>query len=77
MLPLAVTQPTPPKGRRTLFHLATTVQTKAGLAVQPVKSMGSADIIAACQAEGIIVLPAKGRDIPVGSMVEFHPWKKA
>lgn len=77
MLPLAKPAGSSPRGGRTLFRLARTVQTKAGLAVEPIKSMGSADIIAACQAEGVFVIPPKGRDIPAGSMVEFQLWKKA
>ncbi len=76
MLPLATSTTSSHKGGRTLFRLARTVQTRTGLAVEPIKSMGSADIIAACQAEGVIIIQAKGQDIPAGSMVEFQLWKK-
>lgn len=76
-LPLEVAQKGQPKGGRTFFRLARVVKTRAGLAVRPIPSMGSADIIAACRAEGVMLVAANGRDIPAGSMVQFQPWKKA
>ena len=63
------------KGRRTYFCLARLVRMEDALFVEPVKSKGSADLIAASQADGVIVIPFGAEQTPAGTMVEFHPWR--
>jgi len=72
-LPLA--EPARSKGNRTYFHLARTVGGEQGLAVVPVTSAGSADIIAACGASGVIVIPKGVKELPAGRLVEYHAWQ--
>ena len=74
-LPTVKALPCQPRGGRTVFRLARVVQTRAGAAVELVNSAGSADLIAACRAEGVVLIPANGRDIPAGAVVQFQPWK--
>ena len=62
---------------RTYFALARVIQTADGPAAAPVESSGSADIIAACEADGVMVIPKGIKELAAGSMVEFHTWKKA
>ena len=72
-LPLA--EPARSKGNRTYFHLARTVSGERGPAVVPVTSAGSADIIAACRASGVIVIPKGVKELPAGRRVEYHAWQ--
>ena len=65
------------KSDRTYFALARVVQTSNGPAAKPVGSAGSADLISACEADGVMVIPKGIKELPAGSMVEFHTWKKA
>jgi len=62
-------------GDRTLFKLARLVRTSEGLKAAPVASHGSADLVAAGGADGVIVVPRGTRGIPAGALVEFHPWR--
>ena len=75
MLPLA--KPARSKGNRAYFALARLIATKEGPAAAPVESAGSADLIAACKADGVIVIPAGVTELPAGAMVEFHAWTTA
>ncbi len=72
-LPLA--KPARSKGTRAYFALARLIETKEGPAAAPVESAGSADLIAACKADGVIVIPVGVTELPAGAMVEFHAWK--
>jgi molybdopterin molybdotransferase len=63
------------KGERTSLVLVRRVETPDGPAAAPVASAGSADLVAACQADGMIVVPAGSGELPAGEMVEFHAWK--
>jgi molybdopterin molybdotransferase len=63
------------RGSRSYFALAKIAHTAAGPAVMPVTSAGSADIIAACRADGVIVIPAGVTKLAPGALVEFHAWK--
>lgn len=72
---LALAEPARSKGNRAYFCLARLVHTSSGPRVAPVASSGSADVIAACGADGVIVIPVGVREMPDGSMVEFHAWK--
>jgi len=73
MLPLA--EPARSKGGRPYLCLARVVATDAGPAVAPIASKGSADLVAACQADGVIVIPADITKPPAGFVVEYHPWR--
>jgi molybdopterin molybdotransferase len=73
-LPLAETVRS--KGERTCFDLGRMIQTRQGPAVAPIRSTGSADLIAGCAADGAIVVPAGVREIPAGGIAEFHAWKQ-
>ena len=75
MARLRLSAPARSKGNRASFVLARRVQTEEGPAAAPVTSAGSADLIAACGADGVIVIPEGTRKLPVGAMVEFHAWK--
>ena len=41
---------------------------------EPLKPLGSADIIAVSKADGVIVVPP-GEELPKGAFIEFHPWR--
>jgi len=58
------------KGDRVVFTLAR----RGGSSVRPIRSAGSADLIAACKADGVIKIPEGVRELPAGAEVEFHPW---
>jgi len=44
------------------------------LKVRAVATQSSADLVAAGRADGVMILPADLREIPAGTLVEFHPW---
>ena len=75
LLPLLA--PARSRGKRMYFALARLVEGPAGASVEPVPSAGSADLIAASGADGVIVIPAGVREIPAGQTVEFHSWRPA
>ena len=70
-------QSTEARGKRTCFVLARLVEGPDGAGVEPVRSAGSADLIAACSADGVIVIPPGVAEIPAGQIVEFHSWRPA
>jgi molybdopterin biosynthesis enzyme len=55
--------------------LARVVNRRSGPAVEPVDSVGSADIFAASSADGVVVIPAAQTELPVGAIVEFQSWR--
>ena len=57
------------------FVLARLIWNKEQLSVAPLKSHGSADLVAAGPADGVIVLPVRAGKVPAGSRVEFRPWR--
>ena len=65
------------RGERVRFCLARLVRTRTGPAAEVIGSTGSADIIAACQADGVVVIPAGVTELPAGVSVEFHAWRDA
>jgi len=77
VMKLRLSQPARSKGNRTYYALARIIQTEYGPAVLPVKSKGSADIIGASKADGVIVIPDGIKELPAGVVVEFHRWKRA
>ncbi|NIA06612.1 MAG: hypothetical protein GWP14_03085 [Actinobacteria bacterium] len=57
------------------FVLARLIWNKEQLSVAPLKSHGSADLVAAGPADGVIIIPAKAGKVSVGAVVEFRPWR--
>jgi molybdenum cofactor synthesis domain-containing protein len=68
-------RPARSEGTRTYFAPAQVNHTKEGPAAVTVVSQGSADIVAASKADGVVVVPRGTSELPAGTMVEFHPWK--
>ena len=60
---------------RTYMALGRIVRKRSGPAVEPVGSMGSADIYAACRADGVLAVPAAATELSAGQIVEFLPWR--
>jgi molybdopterin molybdotransferase len=60
---------------RVRCHLARLVDGAHGLTIAPVRSVSSADLVAAGHADGVILLPADGRRFPMDEPVEFRPWR--
>jgi len=60
---------------RVYMALGRIVNKRSGPAVQPVGSMGSADIYAASFADGVLTVPASKTEMPAGEMVDFLPWR--
>jgi len=55
--------------------LAQLLWKKKGPLVRPLKSHGSADLVAGARADGVVVVPASVQELPAGSLVEFRPWR--
>ncbi len=46
-----------------------------GASVVPVPGyQGSGDFVSAARSDGLIVIPEEARELPAGTVVEFHPW---
>jgi len=60
---------------RTLMALGRIVNKRSGPVVEPVGSMGSADVYAAASADGVITVPASKTELPAGTIVDFLPWR--
>ncbi len=60
---------------RVEFVLAQLLWRKKGPLARPLKSHGSADIVAGGRADGVVVMPASVQELPAGSLVEFRPWR--
>jgi molybdopterin molybdotransferase len=60
---------------RVEYVLAQLLWTKRGPVTRPLKSHGSADLVAGAKADGVIVVPASVQELPAGSLVEFRPWR--
>jgi molybdopterin molybdotransferase len=74
-LRLPLTRMIKSKSGRSLMALGRVVNRRSGPAVEPVESVGSADISAASSADGVIVIPAAKTKLPAGTIVEFQPWR--
>ena len=57
------------------FVIANVQWNSNGPLVEPLKSHGSADLIAGIGADGVIFVPVNAGEIPAGSLVEFRPWR--
>jgi molybdopterin molybdotransferase len=63
------------KSGRSYMALGRVVNKRSGPAIEPVESMGSADILAASSADGVLTVPASKTELPAGALVEFMPWR--
>ncbi len=72
-MPLA----SPVKGRadRQRLMMARLVTTQHGLSADPVSNRGSADLVAAAMADGVIVLPCRDVALSAGDQIDFRPWR--
>ena len=64
------------KGERVYFCLARLLNSSKGLSAVPVSVVGSADLIAAGRADGVIKIAVGVKQVQAGALVEFHPWKQ-
>ncbi len=71
-LPLA--RPIRKDADRVRFALVRVAQGPRGPLLKPVASHGSADLIAAGQADGLATIPAGRGELPAGWIVDFRPW---
>lgn len=70
-LPLAA----PAKKKHTLREFRVGCYADGGAAVAPVAGyQGSGDFVSASRSDGVIVIPEEARELPAGTIVEFHPW---
>jgi molybdenum cofactor synthesis domain-containing protein len=74
-LPAQLAAPLASKGGPVRFALARVTWGPRGLAVEPVESRSSADLVAGGRADGAIAVPAGVRALAAGAMVEFRPWR--
>jgi len=74
-LPLA--QAATPKGKRLEHILVRVVPTETGPHLEPIQSHGSADLLAAAQADGVAKLPREKHKCRAGCFVEFSSWRPA
>ena len=74
-LKLPLTRPVTSKAKRTAFVLGKLIWGQKGLRVDPIKSCGSADLVAGAQADGVVLVPKNVRKIAAGELVEFTPWR--
>jgi molybdopterin molybdotransferase len=63
------------KGSRWEYVLACVVDSPDGSRLRPLSSTGSGDIVAAAQADGVILVPRNVSKVPAGQIVEFRPWR--
>lgn len=63
------------RGDRTSFVLVRLTRCAEGLTARPIKSVGSADLIAGAQADGVIAIGPNTPKIPAGEMVTFTSWR--
>ena len=72
-LPLAET--VTPRGKRMEHILVKVVQSETGPHAAPVLSRGSADLLGAAQADGVVILPRDKQKCQAGCYVEFRSWR--
>ena len=74
MLRLPVTADVHTKGKRRRHVLGRLVLQETGSHVEPVPSVGSADLAAAGKADGTIIVPPDRQHITQSEIVDFRPW---
>ena len=73
-LRLPVTSSIRSKGERVQLHLARLVLRDSGSCVEPIPTAGSADLVAAGKADGVIMMPAGIKQVDASETVDFRPW---
>lgn len=63
------------KADRASYKIAKLSWTPGGVSVSPVRSTGSADIAAAAQADGVIIMPVDICEMSDGDLALFSPWR--
>jgi molybdopterin biosynthesis enzyme len=63
------------RGQRVEFLLASLTATSAGWVARTIRSAGSADLVAACGADGVIEIDPRRRGFRAGQIVPFIPWR--
>jgi len=74
LLRLPITADVHTKGQRQRHVLGCLVLLETGSHVEPVPSVGSADLAAAGKADGAIIVPPDRQHIAQSEMVDFRPW---
>jgi molybdopterin molybdotransferase len=74
LLRLPLTSAVRSKGERVQLHLARLVMNDRGSCVEPIPTAGSADLVAAGKADGVIMMPAGIKQIEESETVDFRPW---
>jgi molybdopterin molybdotransferase len=62
------------RGKRQHFLPARLLPQRDGMAAQPVRFTGSADLVAAGQADGTIIMPPGAGSLPAHAVVDFRRW---
>jgi len=63
------------KSTRWEYVLARLVHSPRGSQLRPLSSLGSGDLVAGAQADGVILIPRGVAEVPAGQVVEFRPWR--
>ena len=63
------------KTNRAAFVLGKLIWSSKGLQVAPLKSCGSADLVAGAQADGVLQVPYGVKKVSAGELVTFTPWR--
>jgi len=77
LLRLPVTAEVRTKGNRQKHVLGRLVPGEQGLGVEPIPSVGSADLAAAGKADGAIIVPPDITHVGQSEIVDFRPWGNA
>jgi len=63
------------KGKRQQYVLGRLARGGDTTGVDPIPSVGSADLVAAGRADGAIIVPIGVKQLAAGTMVDFRPWE--
>ena len=74
-LKLPLTRQVSNKADRAAFILGKLIWGRKGLQVSPLKSCGSADLVAGAQADGVFKVPYGLKKVSAGELVKFTPWR--
>lgn len=61
-------------GKRQYYALGRLTQGPDGYSIEPIKRSGSADLVAACIADGVFAMPPGITHLTNGTIVKFTPW---
>ena len=75
LLRLPLTTDVRSKGKRQQYVLGRLVRGSDTTAVEPLPSVGSADLVSAAAAGGAIIVPGGVKHLAAGATVDFRPWE--